>query len=406
MAGEFRILKPTSDRHGLRLLVHRLGKDFLCGWLYPHIYRRNSHKPVNPRKVLFVESKLREMPDAFTLVWNQLESSGDYDLQYFPLGATHVSFIQYTRNCAALVREMGDAAYVFLCDANDIVSSVPLRSETKVAQLWHACGAFKKWGMSTADKKFGATRKGILRHPYYKNLSLVTISAPDVAWAYTEAMHLEDTPEVVKPLGVSRTDVFFDKDFIASAQDAVRDALPAIAGRKIILYAPTFRGHVRGAKGPDELDIAAMRAALGDEYALVIKHHPYVKTPPAIPAGCEDFAFDVTHAGLPIDKLLTSADACITDYSSIVFEYSLFGRPICFFAPDIADYNDWRGFYYDYDELTPGPVFSETEPLIAWMEGLAAGFDSAEVDAFRERFMGSCDGKSTARILEYLGISA
>ncbi len=405
MTGKPHILKPTSTRHGLRLFVHRAGKDFLCGWLYPHIYRRNARKSVNPHKALFVESKLREMPDAFTLVWKRLEESGNYELQYHSLGATRVGFAEYTRNCMALVREMADAAYVFLCDANDIVSSVPLRSETKIAQLWHACGAFKKWGMSTADKKFGATRKGILRHPYYENLSLVTISAPEVAWAYIEAMHLERAPEVVKPLGVSRTDVFFDNAFVSAAQDTVRGALPEIAGRKIILYAPTFRGHVRGAQGPDALDISAMRDALGSEYALVIKHHPYVKTPPAIPAGCDDFAFDVTRAGLPIDKLLTSADVCITDYSSIVFEYSLFGRPICFFAPDIADYDDWRGFYYDYDELTPGPVFAETKPLVAWIEELAGGFDCSEVESFRERFMGACDGKSTERILDYLGIA-
>lgn len=394
-----------TERTGLRLVAHRAAKDFLCGWLYPRAYRKAAAGPVNPKKAVFVESKLKDLPDSFSLIWERLEKAGGYELVYHALGAKSVGLAQYTKNSYELVRDMADAAYVFLCDANDIVSSVPLRPETQVVQLWHACGAFKKWGLSCGDKKFGSTTRDILRHPYYGNLSLVTVSAPEVAWAYIEAMHLEATPEVVQPTGVSRTDVFFDGAFLDDAMQTVREAVPGIAGRKIILYAPTFRGHVRGAKGPDQLDIPLLRDALADEYALLVKHHPYVSDPPAIPAGCGDFAFELTHAGLPIDKLLACADVCITDYSSVVFEYSLFERPIAFFAPDISDYDDWRGFYYDYDELTPGPVFTRTADLAKWARGLSTGFDKTEIGAFRKRFMGACDGHSTDRILERIGLS-
>lgn len=404
--------KPTSssqgsqagERRGLRLAAHRAAKDLLCGWLYPRTYRKSMARPVNPRKVLFVESKLREMPDSFALVWKRLQELGGWELEYRTLDSKSVGLVGYTKNCRALVRDMADAAYVFLCDANDIVSSVPLRPETKVVQLWHACGAFKKWGMSSADKKFGSTALDIARHPYYGNLSLVTISAPEVAWAYIEAMHLEATPQVVQATGVSRTDVFFDEGFLERARARVQSALPGIEGRKIVLYAPTFRGNVRGAQGPDFLDLPLLRERIGGEYALLVKHHPYVEHPPEIPASCEDFAFDITHAGLAIDELIASADLCVTDYSSMVFEWSLFERPIAFFAPDIADYDDWRGFFYDYDELTPGPVFTRTEELVSWVQGLSRGFDTREIHAFRERFMGACDGHSTDRILSRIGI--
>ena len=397
-----RILKATDERTGLRLVAHYLAKDFLCGWLYPHTYRKDARKPVNPKKVIFVESKLRDMPDAFTQIWNRLEAEGGYELEYRTLGAKAVGLAQYTRNSYDLIRDMADASYVFLCDANDIVSSVPLRPETKIVQLWHACGAFKKWGMSTADKKFGATKERIKKHPFYANLSLVTVSSPDIAWAYREAMMLEDTPEVVQAVGVSSTDVFFDPEFLEDAHASVHEAVPGIGGRKIILYAPTFRGHVRSAVGPDQLDIEAMRAALGDEYALLIKHHPYVNNPPAIPESCKDFAFMLS--GFPIDKLLATADVCITDYSSIIFEYSLFGKPMAFFSPDLSDYDDWRGFYYNYDELTPGPIFTETDGLVEWLSGLSEGFDDSEVQAFRKKFMSACDGHSTDRIMERIGL--
>ena len=102
---------------------------------------------------------------------------------------------------------------------------------------------------------------------------------------------------------------------------------------------------------------------------------------------------------LGIDAVMVAADVCVSDYSSLVFEYSLLDRPMAFFAYDRADYDDWRGFYYDYDEMTPGPIFSTTEELVDWVEHLDERFDASEVAAFRERFMSACDGHATERIV-------
>ena len=396
-----RVKPPVKNK--VRQFASNAAKDVTMFGIYPRAYRQEARKPIDPRKVLFIEGKLGPMPDAFEQIWKRLEEDPRFDPQYISLGLNEVPLPQYIVNCRNMVRELATAHYAFLCDASNIVSCVPLRTATKVVQLWHACGAFKKWGMSTGDKYFGATGSEIERHPYYKNLDLVTVSAPEVAWAYREAMMLEDTPEIVQPLGVSRTDVFFDKEYLAEAKERVRRELPEIAGRKIILYAPTFRGRVLEATSPDDLDVAAMKRQLGDDYALLVKHHPYVKHPTPIPPGCEDFAFTVD---MPIDQLLIAADVCISDYSSLVFEYSLFERPMAFFAPDIRDYDDWRGFYYDYEELTPGPIFEQTEPLIAWIRGLDEGFDATEVAAFRDKFMSACDGHATDRILRWIGIDS
>ena len=58
---------------------------------------------------------------------------------------THDAVVRKIR----FVRAMATAQYVVLNDASSLVSCVPLRPETTVVQLWHGCGAFKKWGMST-----------------------------------------------------------------------------------------------------------------------------------------------------------------------------------------------------------------------------------------------------------------
>ena len=71
-----------------------------------------------------------------------------------------------------------------------------------------------------------------------------------------------------------------------------------------------------------------------------------------------------------------------------------------FYAYDIADYEDWRGFYYPYDELTPGPVFYENEAMIAYIRDIDRLFDPSVVHAFREKFMSACDGHATERIME------
>ena len=73
-----------------------------------------------------------------------------------------------------------------------------------------------------------------------------------------------------------------------------------------------------------------------------------------------------------------------------------------FFAYDRENYCDWRGFYYDYDELTPGPVCRTNEEMIQYIENIDERLDREQVARFREKFMGACDGKATGRILSYL----
>ncbi|MEG1427213.1 MAG: CDP-glycerol glycerophosphotransferase family protein, partial [Oscillospiraceae bacterium] len=117
----------------------------------------------------------------------------------------------------------------------------------------------------------------------------------------------------------------------------------------------------------------------------------------AIPDVYWDFARDVS-GSMRIDHLLSVSDICISDYSSLIFEYSLYERPMLFLAPDIDNYNDWRGFYYDYNNLTPGPVVTTTGEVADYVKQLESGFDKSRVTAFKHKFMASCDGKATEKI--------
>ncbi len=380
---------------------YRRGKT-LTNVLPPIYAKAAAERPVDPDKIVFCVYRGTTLPDSFTLVKKALEEDKSHNwkisVTYLNQAATKSKV--FYKKAETFLADIADAAIVFLDEANTLTSCIEKRPETRFIQLWHACGAFKKFGMSTADKIFGSSAKMLKAHPNYRNLDLITISSPEVKWAYIEAMSQEENPDVVQATGISRTDVFYDEEFLAAARERVYKEFPAARDKKVILYAPTFRGRVAFAQAPVMLDFEKMAKALGDEYVLISKHHPFVKELPKIPASLEGtFARDLTKQ-CNIEDLLITADVCISDYSSLVFEYSLFERPMLFFAFDLKEYDDWRGFYYPYDEMTPGPVCTTNEEMIDYIQHLDERFDQQAVHAFREKFMSSCDGHATERIMK------
>ena len=377
-------------------------RDLLLWKILPDFYNKRKNVPINESKVLFVEYRSETLSDNYRLLWGELKKNTDLDLHFHNLANGFAGRRDYLRRCRRLLGDMADAKYVFVNEPNEVISCVDLRPETRVMQVWHACGAFKKWGMSTAEKIFGADEKTLRKHPNYANLNWVTVSSPEVIWAYAEAMDLEDKKETIVPIGVSRTDVFYDESRKKKAFEKLYKVFPAARGKKVILYAPTFRGRVAKAKAPDQLDVRAFADAFSDEYVLISKHHPYIKELPEIPEDLNGtFSMDVTSA-MNIEDLLMVSDICISDYSSLIFEYSLMERPMIFFAYDLEDYFDWRGFYYPYEEFSPGPICRTNAEMISYIRNIDTEFDRQRVIDFRNKFMSACDGHATERALELM----
>jgi CDP-ribitol ribitolphosphotransferase / teichoic acid ribitol-phosphate polymerase len=372
-------------------------------FIFPLYYKWHARKPIQKNKVLFIVNRKPTLPNSMTYVHDLLEQSGKFTIHDKFLLNLSLRYRQKFKVDMDLMKDLATANYVFLDEATVTTCGIHKRPETKIVQLWHGCGAFKKFGFSTADKIFGGDAKEQLRFPMYRNFDLVCVSSPEVVWAYEEAMRLQGEGNV-KPVGVSRTDVFFQPEYIDAAHERVETAIPVAKDKKIILYAPTFRGRVAHAYGPDHFDYDMLYEALGQEYIILIKHHPLVKQLPEIPLEYRDsFVYDVSHS-MEIEDLICVSDICISDYSSLIFEYSLFEKPIILFAYDLDVYFDWRGFYYDYYEMAPGPVLISTEEIIDYIQNLDTQFDKEKMHAFREKFMRSCDGHSTERILDEVGL--
>ena len=376
--------------------LRRIRKHYRYKVYFPKVYSSYCTEPVQENKVLFLEMRFTKLSNSFELIYKALEESGEYDLKCSYVQFNFIRGREFTQRVNEMLKELATAKYVFVDDASLILSSIPLRKETVAINLWHACGAFKKFGRSTAELKFGSSAATLDKYPNYGNLTHVSVSSPEVIWAYEEAMHLPKG--IVKATGVSRTDQFYDKEFVESRKQKLYEIMPEAKGKKVILYAPTFRGHVATASSPDRIDFERFCRELGNEYVIVCKHHPFVKNPPIIPEELQHFARDLTKY-LSIEDLLCCADICISDYSSLVFEYSLFEKPMIFYAYDYDNYCDWRGFYYDYSEFTPGPVVQTEDELLNSIKNIDTQFDKQKVIDFKEKFMGSCDGHATERII-------
>jgi CDP-ribitol ribitolphosphotransferase len=169
-------------------------------------------------------------------------------------------------------------------------------------------------------------------------------------------------------------------------------------GRRIVLYAPTFRGtRITRARSPLDLDLRTLGESLAADHVLLLRDHPFVRGRRSLADAPGGFVIDVSgHEDM--NELLLVADVLVTDYSSAMYEFALLGRPIAFFAPDHAAYEAERGFYFDYPTGLPGPVFETTAALAAWLR--AGEFDVERVRRFAADSFDAADGRSTARFVD------
>ena len=280
---------------------------------------------------------------------------------------------------------------------------VKKRPGVTIVQVWHACGAFKRFGRATLEAEWGADKIFLAWVPIHANYDLTLVSSASIAPIYAEAFG-QSVETISAAFGIPRTDALLHSPRRDAEERAVRERLGLRDGRTTILYAPTFRGaDLKGAAAPELLDIAALYRALGSEYRLILRLHPFVKSAMRIPAEVGDFVVDAS-AEPDANEVMLAGDILVSDYSSIIFEYALLNRPMAFLAPDLAAYDRERGFYFDYRTGVPGPVMEETEQLARWIQ--AKEFDLERVRAFAASSFDVMDGRATERFVSDVALPA
>lgn len=201
--------------------------------------------------------------------------------------------------------------------------------------------------------------------------------------------------------GYPRNDALFAPDACERRQ-SLREQLGIAEDQTAVLYAPTWRDNVSDFTKPhghiDFLDVQQARRRLGDSYVFLFRGHQDMGT-----AGRKEavgYLSDVTFFP-DINELYLAADILVTDYSSVMFDFCITGKPIYFLATDLDAFRDGpRGFYLDYEALAPGPIARSTEELVsAIAEGADGRLDRAYA-SFRQRFAANDDGTASQRVVD------
>ena len=282
---------------------------------------------------------------------------------------------------------LATAEVIFLNNNFNPLAYFPFSKKTKLVQLWHGDGGWKKFGHSAEPDA--------PHIPYTYVICNCETVRP--FWAEGFALPIER----VLPLGSPRLDALtrpYDKEALRAGFDA---QYPQCRGKKLFLYAPTFRND------PEEnrlllthFDFAAFNKRFGDEAALLVRLHPKMH-------GLYDLrgtgAIDLT--GTPgQEDLLRVIDLLITDYCSLCFDAVALDLPVVLYAFDEEAYMTRdRGFYKPLRELPPGPIAGDFPALL---EYLAAPDEWVEMRAAFGKFhLGEVDGRACERVIQEIGMA-
>ena len=221
--------------------------------------------------------------------------------------------------------------------------------KTKYLNTWHGV-ALKKIGNDDANSG---------RYDY-SNIDYLCVSCEHDTRVYTSALNAR--ADSFLKCGMPRNDPLFEANDEVRA--AIRKKLDIPEGKKVILFAPTWRDSVNFGKSFDikiPADFKKWEAELKDDYILFFRAHD--RTTKVMDIQFNDFIRNYSNYE-PLNDLLIASDVLITDYSSIIFDYSILEKPAICFGYDYDEYVKERGVYFDAREVFPGGVISnETDVL-------------------------------------------
>ena len=374
--------------------THAIGRWHFKLMFMEVMYWILKHRKVRDKQVAFISGRRPDLTGNFEFIHKELENNPEIIIKSFlnPKPFKYLSFADLIR----LTNLLATSRIAMVDDFFPNLYHFKLKEETTLIQVWHAVGAFKTFGFSRMGKPGGTPQIS----PNHRSYDLTTVSSQNVVKFYAEGFGLSN--EKVVATGVPRTDVFFDEEYRRRIIDNFYGEYPHLRNKKIILFAPTFRG-----KGKEDAFYPVNKFKLDkiiqeikdDGYAIIIKHHPFVTKKMKIPREYQDYILDLSLKS-EINDLLFITDLLITDYSSVIFEAALLNIPMLFYAYDLHDYIDSRDFYYDFENFVPGKiVFNQEKVIKAIKEG---DFQEEKIKKFKNRFFDHLDGKSTQRFMDLL----
>ena len=265
------------------------------------------------------------------------------------------------------------------------VSVLHHKKQLAVIQMWHAMGKIKKSGYQSLGKKFGRSDMIAREMRMHRNYDVVIAGGRAFNPFYCASFDID--PDILYNVGLPRMDKL--REGQEEARRQFYETYPQLKGKKIILYAPTFR---KGqALDPKEL-VRAFR--FDGSCVLIIKRHPNQllvvdNLAPALPC-----------PGMPTSRVLTVCDSVLTDYSAIPIEAALLGKPVYFYLFDYEDYLDHNGLNVKLFDEFPDCVFRDPEKLVAAID--KGEYDTDNYRRFCRRYLPDLTGRATDKIADLI----
>lgn len=342
--------------------------------------------------ILFLSDSRSDFSGNFLFVKEEIEKREKY--QITGIFKKTLKEKRSIKDIFRLVYHIAKSKYIFVDDFYPAIYPIKLKKTKKLIQLWHAMGAYKTVGYSRMGKPGGPTGYNLT----HRNYTGTIVSSESIRKNYAEAFGIDI--EKVHALGIPRTDIFFDKKYSKEIKEKTLKKYPMLKDKKVIMFAPTFRGNGQGTAYYDFswIDFKKIEEKFKKDYVCIIKLHPFIKNRPDYDFENSNFYIDLT-SEREINDLLFLTDILITDYSSVIYEYSFFKKPIIFYVPDMEEYISSRDFYYSFDKYNYGVKTTTMKELVKAIE--EEKIDKKKIEEFNEYFCSACDGKATKRVVDY-----
>ncbi|MGN1124111.1 MAG: CDP-glycerol glycerophosphotransferase family protein [Eubacterium sp.] len=355
------------------------------------LYLPYRHLKVQPNKITFLSNRSDRLTGNIKAVFHEMTKLENVDITVLcKKGGVRDNL----PNLFKFFKLYATSRVVFVDDYYHFLSYIKKKDDVKLVQLWHACGAFKTFGFSRLG------RDSYLRQssPNHRQYDYVIVSSQDVIPYYAEGFGV--AMEKVIALGSPRCDALENESYKKYFKKRFYKEHPELEGKKIMMFAPTFRG---GGMGnchypAEKFEADKILEALGDEWALIIKMHPYLNERPSYSKKYESRVLDLT-SGYDINDILIVTDLLITDYSSVIFEASILGIPMLFFSFDLNEYSRDRDFYCNFSSFVPGKIVLSTDELINAVKN--NDFNQELVEPFKQRFFGNTTGHATDNVVNF-----
>lgn len=283
--------------------------------------------------------------------------------------------------------------FIFVDDYVPFFKYINVSKKTTLIQVWHAGVGFKSVGYARFGEK-GSPYPFAASHRRYDYAIVGGEALRDV---YAEVFGIDR--ENCLPYGLMRIDGYLEPQKIDQFKQNFYHTYEQFRGKKIILFAPTFRGTgQRKAHYPyDIIDQQKIYDMCGEEYVFLIKMHPFILKRMEIDPRYSDRIIEFSDFP-DINELFYVTDILITDYSSNIYEFSLQKKPIVFFAYDKLEYELIRSVHRTLDQYAPGKVCTTIDEVVETIE--TKDFEMEKLYRFVKENFDETEGYASDKVID------